>query len=47
MIPNGARYSGLLVVNLDSLDGLIIRAAALAYLNAHDELFSKREINLW
>lgn len=45
MIPNGARYIGLIVVNLDSLDGLIIWAGARVP-NVHDELFSRREINL-
>lgn len=46
MIPNGARYTGLIVVRLDSLDGLITRAEAVAYLNARDKLFGRRETNL-
>lgn len=46
MIPNGARYTGLIVVRLDSLDGLITRTGALARLNARDKLFSQRETKL-
>lgn len=46
MIPNGARYTGLIVVRLDSLDGLITGAGALAQLNARRKLFSRRETKL-